>query len=73
MTSEHGFDANLNIQQAATCLNVKDKTIKNYMDKGLLKAEKWNRSWRIHYKNILEIHYKEYGKKWNNLKSKNFR
>lgn len=59
MSSEHRFNANLNIQQEATWLNVADKTIKNYIDKGHLKAEKWIGSWRIHYKNILEIHYKE--------------
>ncbi len=63
MASEHGSDTNLNINQAATCLNVTDKTIRNYIDKGLLKAEKWNGSWRIHYDNILEIYYKKYGKK----------
>ncbi len=53
----------LNIKQAANVLKVTDKTIRNYIEKGVLDAEKWNGAWRIQYRNIIELYYKKYGKK----------
>ena len=51
-----------NISQAAEILQVTDKTIRNYMDKGFIRAEKWNGAWRINRKNMDEIFYKKFGK-----------
>ena len=53
----------LNIKQAASALKVTDKTIRNYIEKGVLDAEKWNGAWRIQYRKIIELYYKKYGKK----------
>ena len=55
--------AYLSIPKAAAILKVTDKTIRNYIDRGLLAAEKWNGSWRIEFRNLSEIFYKKYGKK----------
>lgn len=51
----------VSIPQAAKVLKVTDKTVRNYIDRGLLSAEKWNGSWRIQKENLLEIYYKKYG------------
>ncbi len=53
----------VSIPQAAKVLNVTDKTVRNYIDRGLLSAEKWNGSWRIQKEDLIEIYYKKYGKK----------
>lgn len=50
------------IPQAAEILQVTDKTIRNYMDRGFIQAEKWNGAWRINQKNIAEIFDKKFGK-----------
>ena len=53
----------LNIPQAAKILKVTEKTIRNYIEKGILEAEKWNAAWRIENGKIREIYYKKYGRK----------
>lgn len=52
----------LTIDQAANLLKVTTKTVRNYIDRGYLKARKWNGAWRIPKGNILEIYRKKYGK-----------
>lgn len=51
----------VSIPQAAKVLKVTEKTVRNYIDRGLLGAEKWNGSWRIQKENLLEIYCKKYG------------
>lgn len=51
------------ISKSAKILKVTDKTIRNYIDKKILRAEKWNGSWRISEKNLLEIFEKKFGKR----------
>ena len=58
---EAQMESLVNISQAATLLNVTTKTIYNYMEKGLINAEKWNGSWRIPKGNIIELYEKKYG------------
>ncbi len=53
--------SSLNIPQAAKVLKVTDKTIRNYIDRGFLRAEKWNGSWRIEKGTLLELYWKKYG------------
>ena len=53
----------VNITQAAILLQVTTKTIYNYLEKGLVEAQKWNGSWRIPKKTIIEFYEKKYGKK----------
>ena len=53
--------ASFNIPQAAKVLKVTDKTIRNYIDRGFLRAEKWNGSWRIEKRTLLKIYWKKYG------------
>ncbi|MDP6037739.1 MAG: helix-turn-helix domain-containing protein, partial [Candidatus Latescibacteria bacterium] len=57
MAQNHG------ISEAAEILKVTDKTIRNYINKGFLKPEKWNGSWRISHTEISEIFWKKFGKK----------
>lgn len=54
---------NYGISEAAEILKVTDKTIRNYINKGFLKPEKWNGSWRISHTEISEIFWKKFGKK----------
>ena len=50
------------ILEAAKILKVTEKTIRNYINKGFLKPEKWNGSWRISHMEISEIFWKKFGK-----------
>lgn len=52
----------LAIGAAAEILNVADKTIRNYIARGILQAEKWNGSWRIPLHSIQEVHWNRYGR-----------
>ena len=52
----------LTIEQAANILKVTTKTVRNYIDREFLNAQKWNGSWRIPRGNLLEIYRKKYGK-----------
>ncbi len=52
----------LTIDQAAHLLKVTTKTVRNYIDREFLKAQKWNGAWRIPKENIMEIYRKKYGK-----------
>ena len=63
MSSETDSNAQSNIAQAAVALQVTEKTIRNYIDRGILPAEKWNGSWRINNVTIKELFYKKYGNK----------
>ena len=54
MAQNHG------ISEAAEILKVTDKTIRNYINKGFLKPEKWNGSWRISHTEISEIFWKKF-------------
>jgi len=49
------------IPEAAKILKVTDKTIRNYIDRGFLKPEKWNGSWRISKNEISELFWKKFG------------
>ena len=51
------------IPEAAKILKVTDKTIRNYINKGFLKPEKWNGTWRISKYEIEELFRKKFGKK----------
>ena len=51
----------VSIPQAAKMLKVTEKTVRNYIDRRLLGAEKWNGSWRIQRGDLIEIYYKKYG------------
>ena len=51
------------IPEAAKILQVTDKTIRNYINRGFLEAEKWNGAWRISKKEIRELFKKKFGKK----------
>ena len=51
------------IPEAAKILKVTDKTIRNYINKGFLKPEKWNGAWRISKYEIEELFRKKFGKK----------
>jgi chromosome segregation ATPase len=51
----------VNIPQAAKMLKVTTKTIYNYLEKGIVDAQKWNGSWRISHQNIIELYKKKYG------------
>ncbi len=51
------------IIEAAKILKVTDKTIRNYINRGFLKPEKWNGTWRISRNEIEELFRKKYGKK----------
>ena len=53
--------SSLNIPQAAKVLKVTDKTIRNYIDRRFLRAEKWNGSWRIEKGTLLKLYWKKYG------------
>jgi hypothetical protein len=55
------FELFLNIPQAARSLKVTTKTIRNYIDRELLPAEKWNGAWRIREHDVMEMYYKKYG------------
>ena len=57
------------IVEAAKILKVTDKTIRNYINKGFLKPEKWNGTWRISRDEIEELFRKKYGKKMNENES----
>ena len=50
------------IHEAAKILKVTDKTIRNYINRGFLKPEKWNGSWRISRNEIEELFRKKFGK-----------
>ena len=50
------------IVEAAKILKVTDKTIRNYINRGFLKPEKWNGTWRISRDEIEELFRKKYGK-----------
>jgi len=63
MSPEPEPAAQFNITQTAELLQVTEKTVRNYIDRGILHAEKWNGSWRISHVNIKELFYKKYGKK----------
>ncbi len=54
---------NYGILEAAKILKVTDKTIRNYINRGFLKPEKWNGTWRISRDEIEELFRKKYGKK----------
>ena len=54
---------NYGISEAAKILKVTDKTIRNYINRGFLKPEKWNGTWRISREEIEELFRKKYGKK----------
>ena len=56
-------DGHYTIPQAAKYLKVTEKTIRNYIDRALLGAEKWNGQWRIPESAIIEIYEKKFGKK----------
>ena len=53
---------NYGILEAAKILKVTDKTIRNYINKGFFKPEKWNGTWRISRKEIEELFRKKFGK-----------
>ncbi len=53
---------NYGISEAAKILKVTDKTIRNYINKGFFKPEKWNGTWRISRKEIEELFRKKFGK-----------
>jgi len=55
-------DGHYTISQAAKYLKVTEKTIRNYIDRGLLAAEKWNGQWRMPDSAIMEIYEKKFGK-----------
>ena len=50
------------IHEAAKILKVTDKTVRNYINRGFLKPEKWNGSWRISRNEIEELFRKKFGK-----------
>ena len=54
---------NYGITDAAKILKVTDKTIRNYINRGFLKPEKWNGTWRISRDEIEELFRKKFGKK----------
>ena len=54
---------NYGIIEAAKILKVTDKTIRNYINRGFLKPEKWNGTWRISRGEIEELFKKKFGKK----------
>lgn len=54
---------NYSIFEAAKILKVTDKTIRNYINRGFLKPEKWNGTWRISENEIEELFRKKFGKK----------
>ena len=54
---------NYGITEAAKILKVTDKTIRNYINRGFLKPEKWNGTWRISRDEIEELFKKKFGKK----------
>lgn len=54
---------NYGITEAAKILKVTDKTIRNYINRGFLKPEKWNGTWRISRNEIEELFRKKFGKK----------
>lgn len=54
---------NYGITEAAKILKVTDKTIRNYINRGFLKPEKWNGTWRISKGEIEELFRKKFGKK----------
>ena len=54
---------NYGIIEAAKILKVTDKTIRNYINRGFLKPEKWNGTWRIPRDDIEELFRKKFGKK----------
>ena len=51
------------IVEAAKILKVTDKTIRNYINRGFLKPEKWNGTWQISRDEIEELFRKKFGKK----------
>ena len=53
---------NYSILEAAKILQVTDKTIRNYINKGFFKPEKWNGTWRISREEIEELFRKKFGK-----------
>ena len=54
---------NYGIIEAAKILKVTDKTIRNYINRGFLKPEKWNGTWRISRDEIEELFRKKFRKK----------
>ncbi len=53
---------NYSIPEAAKILQVTDKTIRNYINRGFVKPEKWNGTWRISRKEVAELFWKKFGK-----------
>ena len=49
------------VPEAAEILQVTDKTIRNYIDRGFLKPDKWNGSWRIPRSEISELFWNKFG------------
>jgi hypothetical protein len=49
----------VSIREAATLLQVTDKTIRNYIKRGFLHPEKWNGMWQIGRDDVLEIYEKK--------------
>ena len=60
--NQPAIEQTFNISQAAEILQVTDKTIRNYMNKGFIQAEKWNGAWRIDRGNLGELFSKKFGK-----------
>ena len=56
-------DHDYGILEAAKILQVTDKTIRNYINRGFLKPDKWNGSWRISYTEISGLFWKKFGKR----------
>jgi chromosome segregation ATPase len=54
-------DCFYSIPQSADALNLSEKTIRNYIDRGILRAEKWNGSWRISHGILNALSKKKYG------------
>ena len=53
---------NYSILEAAKILQVTDKTIRNYINRGFVTPEKWNGTWRIPHEEISELFRKKFGK-----------
>ena len=51
----------LAIPAAAKTLRVSEKTVRNYIVRGVLQATKWNGAWRIPLDSVQEVHWTKYG------------
>jgi hypothetical protein len=51
----------LAIPAAAKALRVSEKTVRNYIVRGVLQATKWNGAWRIPLDSVQEVHWTKYG------------